>query len=241
MLVAELPVPTNSNLINLTRKISMSIYSRIYYNLCSRGVNQKELWENKENNLHRHHILPKHSGGLDEECNFTYLTIREHIIAHFLLWKIKRNPNDLRSMHMLGARLTSSQRRTVGVWCKENNIGFWSPKYKDKRKEWGFNGAKTQIENKIGIHDPKNFKAHAILGGKASIKVNKVLIYWCSPEGLKRRAQIGGRATRGLKAMHIPGEKTFRRIKPEHIQSFLEKGYVFGSVIQRKKGRKTTS
>jgi hypothetical protein len=74
----------------------MSIYSILYYNIISRGVYKKDLWEKKSNQLHRHHILPKHSGGLDKESNYSYLTIREHIAAHFLLWKIHKNPNDLK-------------------------------------------------------------------------------------------------------------------------------------------------
>ena len=63
--------------------------------------------------IHKHHIIPKHRGGKDTVDNFTYLTVREHIIAHFLLWKIHGSPNDLRSMHMLGANLTPKQRKIL--------------------------------------------------------------------------------------------------------------------------------
>lgn len=79
----------------------MSIYRKIYNNLCQKGCQLKEHY-GPGLGLHRHRILPGHSGGTYEESNCTYLTPREHIIAHFLLWKLYKNPNDLRSMNMLG-------------------------------------------------------------------------------------------------------------------------------------------
>ena len=62
-------------------------YISVYNNLCSSRSKLKDSWGYKSG-LHRHHIIPRHVGGLDEEINFTYLTPREHVIAHFLLWKI---------------------------------------------------------------------------------------------------------------------------------------------------------
>ena len=39
----------------------------------------------------RHHILPKSLGGTNHKNNLVYLTAREHLIAHKLLYKIYRN------------------------------------------------------------------------------------------------------------------------------------------------------
>ena len=72
----------------------MNIYLRIYNNLCYKKQFLFEKWQ-KGSGIHRHHIIPRHSGGLDENANYTYLSVREHVIAHFLLWKIYKNPNDL--------------------------------------------------------------------------------------------------------------------------------------------------
>lgn len=174
----------------------MSMYKTIYYNLCE---SRKQVAEQycPGSGLHKHHIIPKHSGGSDDENNFTYLTVREHIIAHFLLWKIHKNPNDLRSMKMLGANLSVSYRSKIGIYCRDNNIGFHGAS-KEQKQEWrnrglesqksisnsfyywstsegrqkraamgGEKGSKSQIKNKIGIHNPENFKKNAILGGKA--------------------------------------------------------------------------
>ena len=54
----------------------------------------EENWKPVGSGLERHHILPKHQGGLDEEFNYTYLTRKEHILAHYLLWRIHRNEGD---------------------------------------------------------------------------------------------------------------------------------------------------
>lgn len=35
---------------------------------------------------HLHHIIPKHSGGVDDPSNLIELTIEEHARAHYILW-----------------------------------------------------------------------------------------------------------------------------------------------------------
>lgn len=208
----------------------MSIYQKIYTNLCYSRSQLQELWKPKSN-IHRHHIKPKHAGGTEDESNFTYLTIREHIIAHFLLWKIYKNPNDLRSMKLLGARLSSSQRKIIGEWCRDNNIGFFNAPFKLK-SSWQKKGIRTQIDNNIGIHTKCQLtrKKYAILGGKKSIKSsNNPWSYWASSEGRKERASLGGKAHKGKRCMYKPGSKTFIRVKPEDIENKLSLGYVFGS------------
>lgn len=73
----------------------MSIYTRLYDNLVESRKCLKEQWEPVGSGLERHHILPKHAGGTEEESNFTYLSHREHIAAHWLLWKIHGRQGDL--------------------------------------------------------------------------------------------------------------------------------------------------
>ena len=209
----------------------MSIYSIIYYNLCQNKSQLKESWQ-PGSNLHRHHIIPKHSGGTDDDSNFTYLTIREHIIAHFLLWKIHKNPNDLRSMKMLGAKLTYEQRRIVGLWCKENKIGYHDPKVRKKAQQKGLESQKQSNTKKTFYYwsTKEGRKERSSLGGKSSIKSsNNPWSYWASEEGRKQRSSMGGKAHKGKKCMYKPGDKSFIRVKPEDIQSYLNEGYIFGS------------
>jgi hypothetical protein len=212
----------------------------IYHNLCESRKELKKQWGHGSG-LHCHHITPKHSGGTDDESNLTYLTPREHVIAHYLLWRIYKNPNDLRSMHMLGAELSVEQRRIVGKYCHQNKIGFFNSKYDDVRKHWSKSGVAYQMENQIGIHNPGNYKKHASLGGKASIKSeNNPWSYWATPEGQKERASMGGKSHKGKKCMYRPGDKTFKRVSPEDIEKYLNKGYTFGSPHSPRKGCRKT-
>jgi hypothetical protein len=143
----------------------------IYITLCeSRKDRQCEY--KPGSGLHRHHIVPTHSGGTDDPENITYLTVREHIIAHYLLWRINKNPNDLRSMHMLGAKLTPLQRKATGEFCRDNKLGFHGATPKQKC-EWRKRGIETQ---------------------KLSGDTNS-FYWWSTPEGRRKRASMGGKAT----------------------------------------------
>jgi hypothetical protein len=174
-------------------------------------------------------------GGIEHENNFTYLTVREHIIAHYLLWKIYNTPNDLRAMKMLGAKLTCHQRKIIGVWCRDNKIGFHGASAKEKA-EWQHKGRESQKKS-----DDKNSwyfwstiegrKKRASLGGKASIKSgnNKLFVYWASEEGRKKRASLGGKSNKGKIAMTNGTHRT--RIKPELVDEYLNKGYRKGFTL----------
>ena len=180
----------------------MSIYSNIYLKLCSERKLLKEHYK-KGSNIHRHHIIPKHSGGIDDDSNYTYLTIREHIIAHFLLWKIHKNPNDLRSMKMLGSNLTYEQRRIVGLWCKENKIGF---------------------------HSDSNW---ASIAGKKSISSpNNPWSYWASEEGRKKRSSMGGKKAAELKInvgrVWMSKNGTSKRVKEIDVDKYISDGWNIG-------------
>lgn len=206
----------------------------IYNTLC---VTRKSLIESYKpySGLHRHHIIPKHSGGKDDESNYTYLTVREHILAHYLLWRIYKNPNDLRAMHMLGGNLSTTKRIITGEYCRDNKLGFHGAS-KEQLAIWRERGLATQRAS--GSKNTFTYwaseegrKERASLGGKASIESgnNTEFLYWMSPEGRKKRASLGGKAHKGKRCMYKPGDKSFKRIKPEDIQSYLDNGYIFGS------------
>lgn len=217
------------------------MFSQIYSNLCESNKSRKDDYK-KYSGLHEHHITPKHMGGTDENHNLTYLNVREHIIAHYLLWKIYGNINDLRSMNMLGINLSPRYRILIGKWCYENKIGFFSDKFnKFEKFNWRKKGIEKQIEQKIGIHNPNKFKEYASIGGKASIKSpNNPWSYWASKEGLKKRSSLGGKSHKGKKTMYKPGDSTFIRVKCEDFDAYIKKGYVFGSPISNPmKGKKT--
>jgi hypothetical protein len=167
-------------------------------------------------------------GGTDEKNNLTCLTIREHIIAHFLLWKINKNPNDLRSMNMLGARLTTEQRRTVGLFCRDNNIGFFCASSSQK-EEWRAKGRETMKKNKIGIYtdDKDNRKKWTSNAGKAGAKSQKEnLIGIHNPENFSKFASKGGKAMKDIVCIHKEGVKT--KVYPPQLQTYLDDGWQLG-------------
>lgn len=52
---------------------------------------------------HRHHVLPKHAGGTDDDDNIVYLTVDEHIAAHRELFEKFGSPADAASANFLEA------------------------------------------------------------------------------------------------------------------------------------------
>lgn len=205
-------------------------YISLYYNLCSSRSQLKEHC-GKGSGLHRHHIVPRHMGGTDDQ-NFTYLTPREHIIAHFLLWKIHKNPNDLRSMHMLGAELSVEQRRIVGIFCRDNQIGFFSAKKEVDRDIWRARGIESQKNS--GSKNSFYFwsteegrKKRSAMGGKAGSRTqikNKTSIF--DPTVQRKAAVLGGKAMKGMICISKDDHRT--RVKPENLELFLEQGYKRG-------------
>lgn len=214
----------------------MSIYISIYNNLCS---SRKLLAEQyfKGSGLHRHHIVPVHQGGLNDDSNYTYLTVREHIIAHFLLWKIHKNPNDLRAMRMLGAHLSVEQRRIIGNWCKNKRLGIHNPKYsKEEKLEWKSKGRQTQKQagdtnSWYYWSTAEGRKKRASMGGKASFQSgnNPAFLFWHTPEGQKIRASMGGKSHKGKIAVTNGKHRT--RIKPELLDEYVAKGYRRGFTL----------
>lgn len=151
-------------------------YYNIYHSLCQQRKSLKESY-GPGSGLHSHRILPGHSGGEYTDDNTTYLTPREHTIAHYLLWKIYKNPNDLRSMNMLGAKLSTAQRRIVGKWCHENKIGFHKYQGTEFHKQYSKKGLETQKQQYEQFGNKQNF------------------YYWSTKEGRKERASLGGKAS----------------------------------------------
>lgn len=171
------------------------MFKELYKSICDNGKSRKCLWK-PGSGLHKHHIIPIHHGGQDEEENFTYLTVREHVSCHFLLWKIYRLPNDLRAMHMLGAHLTTQQRKIVGEFCRDNKIGFHKFS-SEERSEFGKIGGAKAYELKLGFHSlPEEEKLkNASDGGKIGGKVcyeNGLGIFSLTKEERLEASRIGG-------------------------------------------------
>jgi hypothetical protein len=161
-----------------------------YHELVNNNIQYKEDWT-YGSGLHRHHIIPRHSGGLDEENNYTYLCVDDHILAHELLYKIYDNPNDLRAMYMLGAKLSTEYRIIIGNFCRDNDIGFHNQKWDTSRPEWRKKGIETQ-KTLYEANGDKNF------------------YYWSTTEGRKERASLGGSISSKTNTKFLEQQGTFK-------------------------------
>ena len=210
----------------------MSIYAKIYDNLCeSRKTRISEY--GAHSGIHRHHVIPKHMGGTEDLNNFTYLTPREHQIAHFLLWKIYRSPNDLRSMRMLGAKLSVEKRRIVGLWCVENNIGIHGYT-KEQRKEISKIAGLSAAEKKSGFHNPLFANDYRKYAGKMSGKKSwekKTQLFDAKYDHLrtewakKAAAASNVRPKKGIRFMTRDGIR--KRVYADEQQQYLTDGWCF--------------
>lgn len=205
------------------------MYLLLYNKLCEDRKSLVSFYRSSSG-LHAHHIIPKHQGGDDSVENLTFLTVKEHIIAHFMLWKIYKNPNDLRAMKMLGAKLTVTQRKIIGEFCRDNRLGFhgandndrkrWRQKGLDKIKEQGYTLSKLSDEQR---------KQFGKIGGTVSIKSpNNPWSFWASKEGQLLRSSMGGKSNIGKWWIYYPPTNRMTRINPDKYPEYFDQGWIFG-------------
>lgn len=65
----------------------------IYKNLIDNAIIEKRI-KSTEIYYENHHIIPKHMGGDNSNDNLVLLTFREHVLAHYLLWRIYKKDGD---------------------------------------------------------------------------------------------------------------------------------------------------
>ena len=236
---------------------AIGFFERIYVNICE-SKKKNKVFYGPGSGLHEHHILPKHSGGKDDDYNYTYLTPKEHTTCHYLLWRIYRNPNDLRSMKMLGVNLNIEYRRIIGKFCHENKIGMFNVSDEEFRKicsnnaKKGYETQNSEILN--GIREKEDSWCYwaskegrvkrASMGGSATMarlrkEDKKPAFFWNkSEEEIKHNAFLGSQAHIGKKWMYNPKSNKLTRVKPENIEEFLKQGFIFGNRLQTNIGKK---
>lgn len=82
------------------------IYNRL---VAERGFDQKP--ENIYTELH--HIIPRYLGGGNEKENLVRLSLKDHIIAHYVLWRWKGNQQDKVAYLMKGGQTEKGNRERI--------------------------------------------------------------------------------------------------------------------------------
>lgn len=93
--------------------------------------------------IEKHHIIPRFDGGSDVPENIVLLTIKEHVIAHWLRWKVLKKPQDYSAfLFRIGdTEQALEQRRKAVLAARErdriNQQGFFNPEF---QREMGTRG-----------------------------------------------------------------------------------------------------
>lgn len=113
--IIRLKLEKNNFLISKLNKIHYEAeqmnYLKIYENLIANA----KIRESVDDEIYeKHHIIPKSLGGSNKSDNLVLLTLREHFIAHLLLYKInKNNPYNAGKMISALNRMTHSKRYSI--------------------------------------------------------------------------------------------------------------------------------
>jgi len=88
---------------------------------------------------HKHHIIPKSSGGNDEESNLITLTYKQHVFAHFLLYKWQPTNNNWISYRLMSGISESKKQAIEELKIKKikesKNNKEWSDEIIEKRRQ----------------------------------------------------------------------------------------------------------
>lgn len=158
---------------------------------------------------HRHHIIPKHMGGTDDESNIIELTVEEHAQAHLKLYNKHGKHEDLCAYHMLsgniehfrkiycslGGAATQIKRKTLGFVGRE--LFYGRKVLESEIKQNSSNGGKIQgIKNSENGHMRKIQKLSDCVtagknGGASTIRLQKGA--FGDPNERKKVASLGGK------------------------------------------------
>lgn len=70
-----------------------------------------------------HHIIPEHVGGSDEKENLVLLNFREHVLAHYILWRIHKRLGDRVMYLMRSGQKEEAQKLRVQMAVSSNRNG----------------------------------------------------------------------------------------------------------------------
>jgi hypothetical protein len=106
------------------------------------------LQEDPSTYVEKHHILPRFASGLDEEKNLVQLTYRDHITAHYIRWRVYKDPRDLTAYKIMSGQVSDIRREIASLGGK---IGGQIAQQQNKEHQRGrFNSETQRIRGQKG-------------------------------------------------------------------------------------------
>lgn len=131
------------------------MYKEIYENILEKAKNRVLTCYTE-----KHHIIPRYQGGDNSSDNLIELTYREHLIIHFLRWKLFNNPQD-KCAYKLMLNYSLDRKKEVCYMVAEIN------------KKSGHIMRLSQKNKESGWMLKIRSKENCILGGKKAGKIAK--------------------------------------------------------------------
>ena len=135
---------------------------------------------------HRHHIIPKHMGGTDDDDNIIYLTKEEHVQAHRELFEKYGLDQDRRAIILI-ENGGDPDHPEIKAWRKENNRKAAIASHEAKLKNGFYNKlGKLNSDRLKGKPNPEHSKRL-----KEAFKDRKML-WWNNGDQNKRSPESPG-------------------------------------------------
>lgn len=170
-------------------------YRKLYYRLCNyckkTDINERmRVRNNLDERLGKdyiytevHHIIPKHSGGLDNECNLVRMLPEEHFMVHLIRYEAYKNPNDFLSVRFMlngfmnKRYINDVPKKTMNKMVKrfkERVVNF------KKSHEWHTNDGRRRIsEARKGTMPVIDIETGEKIGSVLTTHPNVLSGKWC--------------------------------------------------------------
>jgi len=145
-------------------------WEKIYKTLIElRGLGEKP----KNTYTELHHIIPRYLGGVDEQENLVRLTLSDHTLAHYILWRWKGNLQDRVAFLMKGGQTEKGNIERVKLAVEAsreinrerflNENPMKNPKSTEKAKQTRVSRYKGKYHSEQGV---QNLKLLSNTGGQ---------------------------------------------------------------------------
>ena len=161
---------------------------------------------------HKHHIIPRHMGGTDEDSNLIELTVEEHAEAHRLLFLEHQKWQDYMAWQALSGQIGKEELRRMATKLSLTGV----PKTEEHKKKLSESkkGKSPSIETRQKMSMSNQHK-----GKKIPWNLNNV-----TPEANKKRSiAMVGRSKSKIECPHCHKIGGFPQMKQWHFDNCKEK------------------